>query len=133
LNKTSNLNFVLVIWLYGADSKKLGRSKNFESSKRIPAKFKKKSKMTLIFLFSAYMKYIRESIGFTPRFCCLGPKEQFSWSENGFIVFRRYVLVKKSVVRFILSLENLLKKTSNLNFALGTCMGNRAKSLFYQV
>jgi hypothetical protein len=26
-----------------------------------------------------------------------------------------------------------LNKTSNLNFALGTCMGNRAKSLFHSV
>jgi hypothetical protein len=26
-----------------------------------------------------------------------------------------------------------IHKTSNLNFALGTCIGNRAKSLFYQV
>jgi hypothetical protein len=33
---------------------------------------------------------IRQSVkrGFL-RFCCLGPKNQFSWPENGFIVFRR--------------------------------------------
>jgi hypothetical protein len=28
-------------------------------------------------------------------------KEQFSWPENGFIVFKRYDLVEKSVARFI--------------------------------
>jgi hypothetical protein len=29
-------------------------------------------------------------------------KEQFPWSKNGSIVFRRYDLVEKSVVQFIL-------------------------------
>jgi hypothetical protein len=43
-------------------------------------------------------------------------KERFSWPENGFIVFRRYNSVEKSVVQFILG-RNFLNKTSNLNFA----------------
>jgi hypothetical protein len=44
-------------------------------------------------------------------------KERFSWPENGFIVFSRYDLVKKSVVRFNLG-WNFLNKTSNLTFIL---------------
>jgi hypothetical protein len=36
------------------------------------------------------------------QFCCLGHKNYFSWPENGFNVLRRKVLVKKSVVGFIL-------------------------------
>jgi hypothetical protein len=36
------------------------------------------------------------------KFCCLSPNGRFSWPENGFIVFRMFVLVKKNVVRFIL-------------------------------
>jgi hypothetical protein len=39
------------------------------------------------------------------RFCCLSPKGQFLWPENGFIVFRRQVLVKKSVVRYVWEIE----------------------------
>jgi hypothetical protein len=55
-------------------------------------------------------------------------KERFSWSKNGFIVFKRYDLVEKSVARYILG-WNFLNKTSNLNFAFRViCMGNRAKS-----
>jgi hypothetical protein len=45
-------------------------------------------------------------------------KERFSWPENSFIMFSRYDLGKKSVVRFILG-WNFLNKTSNLNFILG--------------
>jgi hypothetical protein len=44
-------------------------------------------------------------------------KERFSLPENSFIVFNRYDLVQKSVVRFILG-WNFLNKTSNLNFIL---------------
>jgi hypothetical protein len=43
---------------------------------------------------------------------------RLSWPKNGFIVFRRYDLVEKSVVRFILG-RNFFNNTSNLNFALG--------------
>jgi hypothetical protein len=59
-------------------------------------------------------------------------KEQFSWLENGFIVFRRKILDKKSVVRFILGWV-FLNKISNLCLALGSYMGNSAKSLFCSV
>jgi hypothetical protein len=52
------------------------------------------------------------------RFCCLGPKDRFSWPENAFNVFRREILVEKIVVRFILG-WNFLNKTSNPYFTLG--------------
>jgi hypothetical protein len=32
--------------------------------------------------------------------CCSGHKDWFSWPENSFIVYKRQVLAKKSVVRF---------------------------------
>jgi hypothetical protein len=44
--------------------------------------------------------------------------ERIPWPKNGFIVFRRYDLVEKSIVRFILGWY-FLNKTSNPNFALG--------------
>jgi hypothetical protein len=43
---------------------------------------------------------------------------------------RREIIAGKSVVRFILRWK-FLNKTSNLNFTLLSCLGNRAKSLFY--
>jgi hypothetical protein len=44
-------------------------------------------------------------------------KEQFSWLENGFIGFKRWSLVEKSVVIFILGWV-FLNKISNLSLAL---------------
>jgi hypothetical protein len=51
------------------------------------------------------------------RFCCLGPKDQYSSPQNAFIMFRRQVLVMKKFVRFVIGL-NFLNKTSNPNFGL---------------
>jgi hypothetical protein len=46
--------------------------------------------------------------------------------------FNRGDTQKKNAIRFILG-WNFLNKTLNLNFALGSYMGNRAKLLFYSV
>jgi pantothenate kinase-related protein Tda10 len=46
--------------------------------------------------------------------------------------YRVYKVGREKCCHINLRMKSLLK-TSNLNFALVTCMGNRSKSLFYQV